>query len=265
VPGRESFEATEETPDVVLDFRKLAEMSETDFYRGPLKEHLFDIKWARTQDLSSSSNAIPGPFFKPAQMVGNASVAHLSAKLGGTSLAAPMDLEIKSDLRSDGLAEVDWQVLNHAMERVLMRLRLAGFLSYAVAFAVTGRSAWCVVGERRFESRKEIMQLNVCRVTHIAVSLLWGAVTRRAIREPHFFLTTDGPLLLRSLRATGFEPWACRVKWLASSMSNVYGITLPQEFKWGMSNKMCRGVDCSPVSVMFVVKVVRGDNANLFA
>lgn len=248
---------------MVLDFRKLAEMSETDFYRGPLKEHLFDIKWARAQDLSSSNNAIPRLFFKPAQMVGDASVAHLSAKFDGTSLAAPMDLEIKSDLRSDGLAEVDWQVLNHAMERVLMRLRLAGFLSYAVAFAVTGRSAWCVVGERRFESRKEIMQLNVCRVTHIAVSLLWGAVTRRAIREPHFFLTTDGPLLLRSLRATGFEPWACRVKWLASSMSNVYGITLPQQFKLG--NKMCRGVDCRPASVMFVVKVVCGDNADLFA
>ena len=260
--AKEDFVATDKTPELAIEFGKLAEMKETAFQQGPLKENLFDIKWARAHDLSTSNHSTPGPFFKPAQMVGDASVCHLSAKPDGTSLVAPMDLEIKSDLCSGGLAEVDWRVLDQAVERVLMRLRMAGFLSCAVAFAVTGRSAWCVVGERRFESRQEIQQLNVCRVSHSAVALLWGAVTRRAAREPHFFLTADGPCLLRSLCAAGLEPWACRVKWLASSMSNVYGITLPQQFKLG--NNMCRGVDCRPTSVTFVVKVVCGGNADLF-
>ena len=259
--AEEDFKATDETPELVIEFSKLAELSEKEFQDGPLTKQLFDIQWARALDLSVK--AIPGPFYKPAQSVGGAHVSHLSAKPDGTSLAAPMDLEIKSDTRSGRLAEVDWDVLNQAVERVVMRLRMAGFLSYAVAFAVTGRSAWCVVGERRFQSGREIMQLNLCRITYRYVSLLWGAVTRRAAREPYFFLTADGPLLLRSLGAAGLEPWACRVKWLASSMSNVYGITLPQQFKLG--KKMCRGIDCLPASVTFVVKAVRGDNANLFA
>lgn len=260
--AKKDFVATVETPELAIEFGKLAELQETAFQQGPLKKDLFDIKWARAHDLSTSNHSIPGPFFKPAQTVGDASVSHLSAKPDVTSLAAPMDLEIKSDLCSGGLAEVDWRVLDQAVERVLMRLRIAGFLSFAVAFAVTGRSAWCIVGVRRFESRQEIQQLNVCRISHSAVALLWGAVTRRAAREPHFFLTADGPCLLRSLCAAGLEPWACRVKWLASSMSNVYGITLPQQFQLG--KKMCRGVDCRPTSVTFVVKVVCGENAELF-
>jgi hypothetical protein len=59
-------------------------------------------------------------------------------------------------------------------------------------------------------------------------------------------------MLLRSLRAAGLEPWACRVKWLTSSMSNLGG------------NRTRLGVDCDQNALTFAVKVVCGDNANLF-
>ena len=259
----EDFVATERTPELKIEFRKLAEMQEQEFQNGLLREQLFDVKWAQARDLSSSNSSMSGPFFKPAQTVGEAVVCHLSAKPDATSLAAPMDLEIKSDKGSRRLAAVDWEVLDQAVERVVMRLRMAGFLSYAVAFAVTGRSAWCVVGERRLETRKEFRQLYVCHVAHSDVSLLWGAVTRSVTRDPCAFVTADGPLILRSLRAAGLEPWACRVKWLATSMSSIYGVTVPQDYKLGTTR--CRGVDCRLTSVTFAVKVVRGECVGLFA
>jgi len=257
------FVATETTPELAIDFSQLATLSETTFQQGPLKTDFFSIPWAQARDLSTTNTTILGPFFKPPQMIGEASVSHLSGKPDGTSLAAPMDLEIKSDGKSGQLVEGDWLVLDQAVERVVTRLNMAGFLSWALAFAVTGRSAWCVLGERRFESCQEIRQVNLCRVQHNSVSALWGAVTRRAAREPNFFLTEDGPFLLRSLYSADLEPWACRIKWLASSMSNVYGITLPQQFSLGA--KSCLGVNCLPDAVTFVVKVVRGAHADLFA
>lgn len=265
------FVVTGGTPELEIDFKGgLTRFGEHEFQKGPLKDTFFDIKWARAYDLSTSNSSISGPFFKPAQSVGDASVAHLSAKPDATSLAAPMDLEIKSDQSSGPLANVDWEVLDQAVERVLMRLRMAGFLSYAAAFAVTGRSAWCVVGTREFGSQagargrtREFQNLYVRRIKHANVSQLWGAVTRSVTREPCPFLTADGPLLLRSLRAAGLAPWACRVKWIASSMSNVYGITPPERFELGKTT--CRGVDCRPESIKLVVKVVRGDTVDLFA
>jgi hypothetical protein len=83
-----------------------------------------------------------------------------------------MDIEMKSDKSSGALATVDWEVLDQAVERILMLLRMNGFLSLAVAFAVTGRPAWCVVGKRSFESCKEVKVINVCRVSHTAVASL---------------------------------------------------------------------------------------------
>ena len=82
--AKEDFVATVETPELAIEFGKLAELKESAFQQGPLKEDLFDIKWARAHDLSASNHSIPGPFFKPAQTVGDASVSHLSAKPDGT-------------------------------------------------------------------------------------------------------------------------------------------------------------------------------------
>jgi hypothetical protein len=69
--------------------------------------------------------------------------------------------------------------VQRTVERVVVRMHLYGYLKFAVAFAVTDRSAWCVLGKREFrknspnEAEKQIVSLLIERVEHVAVKRLW--------------------------------------------------------------------------------------------
>ena len=43
---------------------------------------------------------------------------------------------------------VCWEVLLQAIERVIVRMHLSGYVRVAVAFAVSDKSAWTVIGKR---------------------------------------------------------------------------------------------------------------------
>jgi hypothetical protein len=245
-----------------VDFTRLSEESESTFQKGHLTTNFFGVRCAHALDLSSKFTQ-DGPFFKPAQQligVENSSVYLQTCKPDGTSTVAPMDLEIKSDCKTgDNPTTLDWQVLNQAVERVAVRMHLSGYLKFAVAFAVTGRSAWCVLGKREFltnKSEKQIVSLHIERVKHVAVKKLWLGITRKSEAEPTFFLTEDGPLIWAALNNVGLLPWLCRIKWLASSMSRVYAVTKPKYYTWG-GNQKTLGINATD-SATYALKVVRG-------
>lgn len=134
-----------------VDFTRLGYESESTFQDIHLKDRFFGVSCAHALDVSKSTP--DGLFFKPAQaLVGleNSSVYLQTAKPDGTSTVAPMDLGIKSVGKTGEPTTLDWEVLNQAVERVVVRMHLSGYLKFAVAFAVTGRSAWCVLGKRKF-------------------------------------------------------------------------------------------------------------------
>jgi len=200
----------------------------------------------------------PDPFFLPPQVLNdheNSSVYLQTGKPDGTSTVAPMDLEIKSDGMTGELAKIDWQVLRQAVERVVARMHLSSYLKFAVAFAVTNRSAWCVLGKR--DETKQTCSLIIERIAYAEVTRLWLVITQKCQQDPTFFLTSDGPLIWASLKSIGFPPWMCQVKWLASSMSRVYAVTMPEYYQWG-NNQRILGINvATSCSATYALKVVQ--------
>jgi hypothetical protein len=90
-----------------------------------------------------------------------------------------MDIELKSDAtQSERLVKVDWVVLRQAVERITVRMHLIGYLSLTfyvplsltLAFAVSNRSAWCLVAKR---GPRNHVVLRVRRIAHASVTRLW--------------------------------------------------------------------------------------------
>lgn len=127
-----------------------------------------------------------------------------TGKPDGTSLVAPMDIEIKSDvLEHFNLAVVCIDVLIQACKRAVTRHQLYGYLRYSVAFAVSNRTAWCVVAHRTVDATGdgEDTSVNLWRIPHSSVARIWMAMTRRVQRNPQHFLTNDGPSIVAVLKA----------------------------------------------------------------
>jgi hypothetical protein len=156
-----------------------------------------------------------------------------TAKHDVTSFVLPMTLQVK--FSSEGLkpTEVEWETLLQALENALTRSRLSAFLSKVVAFAATGRVLWCISCMRScaVSSRRPSVLLNLSRMHLSDFSSLWTSITTTAAQDPMFFLTADGPNLLHAVRATGVDPFLCRVKWLARSMSVAYSVSAPRLYK----------------------------------
>lgn len=239
---------------ITLDLGLLG-MNAEPWVQNHLQEHFFQVTSAKALDLSANCQ---GPFFKaPQKIEGQGEAVYLrTAKPDGVSLVSPMCLEIKSDKKIGLLATIDWEVLAQALDRVLVQMRLFGFLSIAIALAATGRSAWCVFALRKFPSDNhgEELTLHFFRIVHRDVNVVWASVTDAA-RFPSFFLTEDGPQLIHVLKQAKIDPWYSRVKWLASSMSRVYLVTLPKQFSWG--NTTVLGVDGDVANVTYAIKIVR--------
>mmetsp|Transcript_26107 Transcript_26107/g.43559 ORF Transcript_26107/g.43559 Transcript_26107/m.43559 type:complete len:101 (-) Transcript_26107:302-604(-) len=100
-------------------------------------------------------------------------------------MVGPIDLEIqtiftKSIVNASHIGTVDYLVIDQAVERVVVRMNLYGFLSKAVALTVSDRSAWCIVG---FRSEQVIngrmpFTLPIRRIPHAVVPVLWMKVTK---------------------------------------------------------------------------------------
>ena len=236
-----------------LNFLNLRTESETAFQQVHLRDNFFNVESAKALDLSNAT--ANGPFFKPATKVdGDHSVSAKAGNPDGTSVVAPMDLEIKSDsVDSDKLAKIDYEVLKQAVERVSMRMRNQGFLKMAFAFAVTGRSAWFLFVQRAEPLDKPTLWAD--RVPHRDVGNMWISITQLAGHRPGFFLSDDGAAICNAMNKIGVTTWCCRVKALAQSQSIVYGVTVPKVYKSGGTPLI--GIDVEPSSITYAVKIIR--------
>ena len=240
-----------------LDILNLRTESETSFQQGHLRDNFFNVDCAKALDLSGATT--DGPFFKPATIVdGGFNVSPKSGRPNGTSTVAPMDLEVKSDLvDSNTVAKIDYELLKQAVERVSMRMHNQGFLKLALAFAVTGRSAWFLL-VRRTDPAGASPTLWLDRVSHNDVGSIWMRITHLAEQEPGFFLSDDGAALCTAISKIGVTPWCCRVKAFARSQSIVYGVTVPQEYT-SLGKKLV-GVEVTPSAITYAVKIIHDDD-----
>lgn len=250
------MDATEEHPDLKIDFISGLRKGEKQFQKSQeFQSGMVKVETARALD-NAQCSAI-GPFYKPAQKlqgVGEA-VYEKTAMIDVTSTAAPMDLEMKGTLNDppglNNIAHNDWAVLKQATERTRVRLFLAAYLSVTVAFAVTNRQAWCLIGRRYFEGKEVRVDLLFWRINHASITRLWMGVTRKAAEVPNFFLTPDGSILCHALCKIGVAPWSCRVNILGVSQSVVYGVSLP-----------IASLSIDATKIRYAVKVVREDYEN---
>ena len=113
-----------------------------------------------------------------------ATICQMSGKPDVCSTKCPMTLEIKC-AKSDGacLVSTDWAVMKQAAERVAMTLRMSGFLARVTSFAMTDRSAWCVVATRSATSSSDILAVEFVRISQSTVSELWHRLTPNGSRK----------------------------------------------------------------------------------
>ena len=223
-----------------LDFLRLQNESENIFQAGHFQEEFFQKEVFRALDRSAAT--VEGPFFMEQQRA-KCRVSDeyyvtciKTGKPDGTSLVAPMDIEIKSDVIDHlTLAVVCIDVLIQACKRAVVRHQLYAYLRYSVAFAVSNRTAWCVVAHRTVDADGvgEDVSVNLWRIPHSSVARIWMAMTRRVESNPQHCLSNDGPSIIAVLKAADINPWACRVKRINKSGSPVYAVTQMGKFQWG--------------------------------
>jgi hypothetical protein len=176
------------------------------------------------------------PTFLPKEMLSrpngsDAEAFRATGKPDGLALTVPLSLEIKTQkkTKTDVYAPTDEDalVLKQAVERVVPMLQVFGYLRLSVSIASTGRCSWLVVASRKSSGEPDGMTVKITRFETALAGRLWRELCGKGLG---FFLTSDAALITRALMRAGMQPAACRVKFVAASMSTVYKVTLATSF-----------------------------------
>lgn len=173
----DDFTATESS----LDFLKLQSESETAFQNGHFQEEFFKKSIFCASDSAGATDG--GPFFMEQQTArcrvsdGYFVTCMKTGKPDGTSTVAPMDIVIKSDaVVQSAFAVVCVEVLLQACKRAVVRRQLYAYLKYSIAFAVSNRTAWCVVVHATDDDVDET-RIMLWQIPHSSVPQIWAAMT----------------------------------------------------------------------------------------
>lgn len=174
--------------------------------------------------------------------VGNPAAFQPSAKPDLTATLLPLFWELKdrqrlAPVKNKGEAKPsfnapEWNVLEQAIERVLVRSQLSAFLSFVCCLATTGMRAWVVYVTRdlpKAAGETPSLELHIWQVPIEALATLAFALNSKSVADPSWFLTSDGPAIIEALTSIGVSPLQCRVKFIEQSMDRVYLLNLPVE------------------------------------
>lgn len=255
-----------------VDFSQLQLKTESAFQTDDFQKGFFNLSEAKALDLHSSNQGTP--FFLPCQQSADSQrVYYRDGKPDGVSTATPMEIEIKTSIKNNSDAAqgkvahgeggkpgaVCWEVLLQAIERVVVRMNLSGYVRNAVAFAVSDKSAWVVIGNRSIPDGLRVdthpFSVAIERIEYSDVSKIWMAVTQKAASGPLFI--QDGAEICHVLRCLDIEAANCRVRWIGSSMSTVYKISVGKPMK--KADTMTFGIDVA--SSGYALKIVRDETA----
>jgi hypothetical protein len=165
--------------------------------------------------------------------------------------------EKKSNCQEAKATNLEFQVFQQSMERLLVRATLAGHLRKFVEFAATGNNAWALVFSRADPSSSICKgRIIVFPVSYTDISMLWKAWSDSCLENPANFLTHDGFLLVQALNAASIQPAFCRIKLAATSaQSNVYFVSLPRQFSSLGVNRKVWGIEAGIAD--FALKVMQ--------
>jgi serine/threonine protein kinase len=127
-----------------------------------------------------------------------------------------------------------------------VRSQLSAFLSHVVCLATTGAYAWIVCAKRTLpEAEAGKMPLLALHIWSVSVSTLAElaiVLKSTSMKDPTWFLTSDGPAILSTLSSIGVSALQCRVKFHKQSMDRVYLLHLPVQHasgnEWHVSAKV---------------------------
>jgi hypothetical protein len=179
----------------------------------------------------------------------------------GVSLHVPLSIEIKIQGATAKTitkpTDRDVAVIKQGVERVRTMLQMFGYLRLAASIASTGRCTWFVVAARLTDGS---LTLTITRIPTTQAGRLWNELSDQGMS---FFLTDDGPHIIRALLCAGLDPAACRVLFQAKSSSRVYKVTPASTFWLPSTRRACLGVVARDEE-MLAIKVVDEDNAETF-
>jgi hypothetical protein len=161
-----------------------------------------------------------------------------SAKPDLTSLAGPILFEIKPAAAAEGGTTPNCtSVLAQAVGRVFVMRSVYAHLKKIVVFAVTPASAWVVVFTRNDvhsykRPQSSFEDVTMSAIKHKDILPLWRGVTDACKKDPSWYLTPDGPHILRFLQTLGCNPRTCITKLHAASSSRVYTVSLPSMYRY---------------------------------
>ena len=181
-----------------------------------------------------------------------------------TSSVRRMVYEVKSPGQENSLVV-------QMLERLVTSLDISHVLRNSIVFGATPSNGFIFIGTRdvpvnRGDANK--VSLHLFKVSLEDSLYMWQLASN--IENASAYLTSDAPLVLRSLSRLEVDSWLCRIHLLDWSQHRVYDITLPEKVQWPESledlseednaaKKSCIAVECQ--CPHFAMKVIRDDEA----
>jgi hypothetical protein len=153
----------------------------------------------------------------------------MTAKPDLTMKNFPAFLELKCANASPAVYTDDLDGLHQGLDRVMTTTSLAAYISKLVVFVMTGVRCYVLVFKREINDGKDLMTetMSLDRVSFETLRALWAQLSRYGTDHPDCHLTSDGAILLSTLRACGYPPGYCRTQFLDKSNSSIYSVTIP--------------------------------------
>jgi hypothetical protein len=157
----------------------------------------------------------------------------LNGKIDLVSSHGPLFLEIKGrslPQKYTVITTLEFEILDQVLSRMFRLRGTYHQIKTAVGFAATSTIAWCFAFQMDDTFNK--CSMKIWKIDHEDIFKIWSSVTAQFISDPiGWMLTTDAPIINKSLMSLGLHPSLCSVRIIRQSRSShhrVYKVFLPR-------------------------------------